>query len=506
LPVYDPTLSIEAKNGRDMDAKAITAFSFSAPAAVGVITEATHTIAVTVPFVTNVTALQPTIVQTGVSIAPASGAAQDFSKTVNYTVTAGNHTTQVYAVKVTLAPAITSFGFSSPAATGSIDQALHHVTIHVPYGTNVASLTPTIATTGVGVSPASGVSQNFTSPVLYTVTAQDNSTQSYYVYVIVDFRISAAAYGGDIWTSVDWGANWYSGAPAMNWTHLAGSADGTKLEATAGALSTSSGIYRSTDSGATWNLLGAAGSQAFSGLASSDSGAILGANVYDGTGNFYYSNSSGTSWNTTTISGGLWWGEAHCAGNGLYWIGCNVGDTSSNVSIWTGTFDGTSVWNWTRSPKGYTSEGSQNPSGYAIAKIGGPPMLFVTFGTTAYLSPDFGVTWNPLPALPGTPLTASAMSGNGNKLAVVVNDAALYTSANGGATWNSALGLPGSGYLIRKPVISYDGSRMAVLAFSGANSYIFISYDGGASFAVQTGPGASGQADWGDGDIYIQSQ
>ena len=52
-------------------------------------------------------------------------------------------------------------------------------------GTNVTSLTPTIAISGVSVAPASGASQSFTSPVAYTVTAADSSTQTYVVTVTV---------------------------------------------------------------------------------------------------------------------------------------------------------------------------------------------------------------------------------------------------------------------------------------------------------------------------------
>ncbi len=51
------------------------------------------------------------------------------------------------------------------------------VSIEVLYGTNVTALTPTITVSaGANIVPASGVAQNFTSPVTYTVTAQDGTT------------------------------------------------------------------------------------------------------------------------------------------------------------------------------------------------------------------------------------------------------------------------------------------------------------------------------------------
>jgi hypothetical protein len=85
-------------------AKAITAFSFSSPAATGVINETLHTIALTVPSGTGVHALVPTITITGASVSPASGVARDFSDPVVYTVTAADATTQAYTVTVTVAP------------------------------------------------------------------------------------------------------------------------------------------------------------------------------------------------------------------------------------------------------------------------------------------------------------------------------------------------------------------------------------------------------------------
>lgn len=53
----------------------------------------------------------------------------------------------------------------------------------VDAGTTVTALVPTIAINGDSVTPASGVAQDFTNPVTYTVTADDNSTKNYTVTV-----------------------------------------------------------------------------------------------------------------------------------------------------------------------------------------------------------------------------------------------------------------------------------------------------------------------------------
>ena len=91
--------------------KAITAFSFQGltPPVDGVITEAAHAIALTVPHVTDLTTLVATFTTTGASVAvagapQASGVtANDFTSPLTYTVTAADASTQAYVVTVTVA-------------------------------------------------------------------------------------------------------------------------------------------------------------------------------------------------------------------------------------------------------------------------------------------------------------------------------------------------------------------------------------------------------------------
>ena len=89
-------------------AKAITAFGFANPAVTGTINETAHTIAVTVPFGTSVTALVATFTTTGAAVKVGStpqtsgSTPNDFTKPVTYTVTAADFTTQDYLVTVTV--------------------------------------------------------------------------------------------------------------------------------------------------------------------------------------------------------------------------------------------------------------------------------------------------------------------------------------------------------------------------------------------------------------------
>jgi hypothetical protein len=67
---------------------------------------------------------------------------------------------------------------------GVIDEEAKTVSVIVPYGTNLGSLAPTITVSpDAAVSPASGEAQDFTSPVTYTVTAENGTTASYTVTV-----------------------------------------------------------------------------------------------------------------------------------------------------------------------------------------------------------------------------------------------------------------------------------------------------------------------------------
>jgi hypothetical protein len=197
---YDVTVKVAVSSS-----KAITRFDFQGleSPVVGTINEAAHTIALTVPYGTNVTALVPTITISGTSVNPLSGVANNFTNPVTYTVTAGDGTTQAYVVTVNVegspAKALTAFSFRglSPVVVGSINEAAHSIALTVPYGTNVGDLVATFSTTGASVSvngtpQVSGVTpNNFASATTYTVAAGDGSSQNYVVTVTVAARVPA---------------------------------------------------------------------------------------------------------------------------------------------------------------------------------------------------------------------------------------------------------------------------------------------------------------------------
>ena len=81
---------------------------------------------------------------------------------------------------------ILSFVLAEQTGPAVIDNINHTVDIEVGYGTDVSNLIPTITVSpNALISPASGVAQDFTNPVTYTVTAEDLSTQNWVVTVTV---------------------------------------------------------------------------------------------------------------------------------------------------------------------------------------------------------------------------------------------------------------------------------------------------------------------------------
>jgi hypothetical protein len=73
-----------------------------------------------------------------------------------------------------------------PEVVAVIDQITHSVKADVPYGTDIKKITTSIVLSpGATVFPAPDTPQDFTSPVKYTITAQDGSTQDYRVLVSV---------------------------------------------------------------------------------------------------------------------------------------------------------------------------------------------------------------------------------------------------------------------------------------------------------------------------------
>ncbi|GHU77875.1 hypothetical protein FACS189462_0910 [Spirochaetia bacterium] len=88
---------------------------------------------------------------------------------------------------------ITTFSITSPIQVdGSING--NDITITVPVETAVTHSAPRIYYTGSSISPALGVEQNFSYPVVYTVTAADGTTRDYTVTLRAEIPPGQVAY------------------------------------------------------------------------------------------------------------------------------------------------------------------------------------------------------------------------------------------------------------------------------------------------------------------------
>ncbi len=129
-----------------------------------------NTISVILPYGTNISALAPDFkIPKGASVSPELGASQDFTNAVQYRVSNGN-IYKTYTVSVKTQKPISSFKIDGLSA--SINYNSKVITLVMPEGTDLTALVPEIELTeGVSISPGSGVSTDFSSTVIYTVSS-----------------------------------------------------------------------------------------------------------------------------------------------------------------------------------------------------------------------------------------------------------------------------------------------------------------------------------------------
>jgi len=90
--------------------------------------------------------------------------------------------------------------YSLAGATGTIDETAKTISVSMPSGTNLTALSATFTTTGASVKVGAVVQtsgttvNNFSSPVVYTVTAIDGTTATYTVVVTKKYAKVISAY------------------------------------------------------------------------------------------------------------------------------------------------------------------------------------------------------------------------------------------------------------------------------------------------------------------------
>jgi hypothetical protein len=442
------------------NAKAITAFSFASPAATGTIDESAHTIAVTVPYGTAVTALIASFTTTGASVtvggmAQESGTtANNFTSPVTYKVTAADASTQDYLVTVTVTPspakAISAFSFASPAATGVISDvgASHTIAITVHKATLVTALVAIFSTTGVsvtvnGVPQTSGVTaNNFSSPVAYRVTAADGSMQDYIVTVKV----------GLTWTTFT-----TTSGLANNYIH------GIYLQGTKIWAATEGGLSYSSDNGTSWSNYTVADGD---GLGSNQMLGIFatGSKIYapSYTNGLQYSNTNGSPWATYNVATNL------LGSNRVFGVAVSV--SGSDVRLYAATNGGLSISPLnpisTSTFTNYTTTDGLPVNGLRCVVLSGST-IYVGSTNGLSVSNTGGTSWTTY--LSGQTILSIYVTGS--TIFAASNSGGLHVSTNGGTNWTTYTTANGLG--------SDTTTGVYVLG-----STVYVSTFGGLSFST----------------------
>ncbi len=181
-----PTLSAEAE---------ITAFTIPGQTGTETINSSQGKVEIQVPSGTSLTSVVPSSVtlSTGATINPSATTARDFSGAIEvpYVVTAQDGTTtKNWTVKVTEVMSsekeILAFVLSNDQVGNAvINSAAATISVVMPNTVSLTSITPVTLTVSANatVSPLATAAQNFSSPVQYTVTAQNGSTKVWTVTV-----------------------------------------------------------------------------------------------------------------------------------------------------------------------------------------------------------------------------------------------------------------------------------------------------------------------------------
>ncbi|HOD88123.1 MAG TPA: GEVED domain-containing protein, partial [Bacteroidales bacterium] len=180
--------------------------AYTIPNQVGLtsINSTNRTVALTVPYGTDLTALVATFTLSNGATAEVETVTQqsgvtpnNFTNPVTYTVTAENGTTtKNWTVTVTEAPAsdqadILSYVIPNQVGLTSINSTNKTVALTVPYGTDVTALVATFTLSNGATAEVETVTQqsgvtpnNFTNPVTYTVTAQNGTTTKDWIVTV----------------------------------------------------------------------------------------------------------------------------------------------------------------------------------------------------------------------------------------------------------------------------------------------------------------------------------
>jgi photosystem II stability/assembly factor-like uncharacterized protein len=253
-------------------------------------------------------------------------------------------------------------------------------------------------------------------------------------------------------------------APFGEWSSIASSADGSKLEAVGPE---NAGVCISTNSGTTWTLNSAVLNNQpwFPSITSSADGTKLA--VVTIMGPIYTSTNAGATWTANSLPKAVWTSIASSAD------GSKLVAVAAYNLIYTSADSGGT---WTSN-----STVTDNQTFHSVTSLAdGTKLAIAAYGGMIYTSTNSGSTWATVTGVPGTNWEAIASSADGTKLAAIVQSGLVYTSPDTGATWMSN-SLPASQWT--SIASSADGTKLAAVA----NGPIYLSTNSGTTWTLDAG-------------------
>jgi hypothetical protein len=276
------------------------------------------------------------------------------------------------------------------------------------------------------------------SGVTWAATTAPGTNWASVAMSAVGNKLVAAANGGGIYTSTDSGATWTATtAPIANWQAVASSADGDIFVAAVGGLgfpfgpSVQGPVFISSDSGATWTGTDLPALTWTSVAVSADGSRLVAAPA--GGLTVFSSTNSGSTWVPNTFPSSYLSSVAASADGTrllavvfdwvhypLFHIGSAIYTSTDSGSLWQGV--------GSLGPAPISLAASADGSQWVAAEggLGGLPGQSTPAGPLS-ISPDAGMTW----IATGAPITnwsSVASSADGSKLVAVANGGGIWTS------------------------------------------------------------------------------
>jgi hypothetical protein len=238
----------------------------------------------------------------------------------------------------------------------------------------------------------------------------------------------AAENGGAVYRSTNSGANWQvTDSPNAAWQAIANSGDGAKLVAVYASGLLQGGIYISTNSGTTWSST-AAPTNGWYSVAGSADGTKLAAMMVDSLtpagpyGWVFLSTNGGAMWTQTER---VRWPTALAASaDGMQLVAAQGENGPLPGSILISSNAG-ATWSSASAPSAAWSSAASSADGtHQVAAIGG--LFGGPISGSIYVSTDSGATWSATDA-PTNNWAFVASSADGCRLVAAVNGGGIYT-------------------------------------------------------------------------------